>query len=179
MRLLCLTCFCGRPPDAASGDGRERAGGAPGNDASAVSKTSATVCPRHYPNYASRMGYIHVPFYHISPLPISQRAPALPRMNSQPENEDAGTRYDPLGIRQMETTTLRERILGESPCMMIAVAGDGSAVLYQNQLSLDYFGDLMATPTATNGAIGDEDEAGFAVLEGLFAAQGVETLQVR
>ena len=125
-----------------------------------------------------RMRYRPVPFYRLSPLPISQRAPALPRMNSQPGEE---TRYDPLGIRQMETTTLRERILGESPCMMIAVAGDGSAVLYQNQLSLEYFGDLMATPpvTADGVAAGDEEEAGFAVLEGLFAAQGVETLQVR
>ena len=122
-----------------------------------------------------------MPLHHLSTLPISQRAPALPRANSQPGDDGAITRYDPLGIRQMETTTLRERILGESPCMMIAVAGDGSAVLYQNQLSLEYFGDLMATPpvTADGVAAGDEEEAGFAVLEGLFAAQGVETLQVR
>ena len=169
LRFLCVTCFCGSPPpddgdNVPSGHQRPR---------------EPTLDVRHAfialfsPSDFTALAFL--PYIHFGPQrgasPSTATSTSLVEQDPEPPHP--------------RISTIQGQILLESPCMMLAVSGDGSRVLYQNDLSIAFFGDLlqmdndMALKCSSSARPPQIGPRGFAVLQELFSFEGLETLQVR
>ena len=96
---------------------------------------------------------------------------------ASPPSVPAAQEAEPA-IQQVDVIGVRDAILDQSPCMILAVSGDGSRVIYQNAKSIAYFGDLACGGAASPAVHDGQANRGFAALQELFSMQGLEDLQV-
>ena len=112
--------------------------------------------------------------------------PSLPQGPSDIAHAPDSAAFDSsaLGAQASDTAgvkeSIRAQIIDQAPCMMFAIAGDGSRVIYQNDLSRAYLGDLVDRTQASPGWNAGEMPItrGFEVLHELFSMQGLDALQV-